>query len=117
MTIPRDPSRYRRWDSVLTPYTPGGAVYRVTAWGPGYAAEVRHELDTMRLISDLNFLFPAGYDLRDVRQYRGALRPLTSRIRWPENIAPLGELTEWRPDRTLDEALDRAYKLLRKWTR
>jgi hypothetical protein len=116
MLVPREAGAYCKWDSVLTPYTPGQAIHRVCSWGAGYAAEACGTLDTASIVSDLNFLFPSGYDLQEVRRHRGPLRPLEREPRWPENIAPVGALAEWR-QATLDEVLDRAYELLRRWTR
>lgn len=109
--------KLRRWDRVLTPYTPGDSVYEVYDYGDCYETSIAGKGDAGSLLSDLNFLFPEGYGLSHIRQEPGRLARLDAQIRWPENIAPLGEFAEWRDGRGLEEVLDTAYDLMRRWLR
>jgi len=113
---PRRLSPFRRWDVVLTPYTPADAAFRVTMRGNDLAIEMRGEVDTKVMLSDLNFLFPDGYALQTISIEEASPKKIET-VRWPENIVPLGSLAEGRTARPLDEVLDGTYALMRKWTR
>lgn len=113
---PRRLSPFRRWDTVFTPYTPAGTASRVVMRGYDSQIEMRGKADSGAVLSDLNFLFPDGYALQSVAVDEFAPR-LLELAKWPENIVPLGPHAEGRAACTLDQVLDDAYSLMRKWTR
>lgn len=115
--VPRMPAIYRRWDRVLTPYTPDGAIHEINANGHAYNAESVGEHPQARMLSDLNFLFRDGYEIREVTTDEAVIPYRDRTHQWPEHVQPLGSKAFWRPDITLDEVLDGAYELMRIWTR
>lgn len=114
--VPRDGARFRRWDRVLTPFTPGGALHTVRASENGCAVSFSGTCARDSFFSDLNFLFPDGYDLRALDRFEqpAATRP---RLRTPENVAALGRDAEWLQSVEIDSVLDRSYDLMRRWLR
>lgn len=116
--IPREAEQYCPWDIVLTPYTPTETVASVHAEGHQYFATAFGCPNETDLLSDLNFLFPSGYDLVKVERLEKAVptgKP--PKMRWPDNVAPLGELAEWKRGLSLDKVLDASYELLQRWIR
>lgn len=107
---------FTAWDLVLTPYTPEDYAYRVHQWEHGYVVEAAGHLETHRLIGDLSFLFPDGFQVHNQQiGLPGELLPLSETIEWPDNVRPLGRFTEWDPSLTPEMALDQAYELVRAW--
>ncbi len=114
--IPRNSQQYRRFDHVLTPYTPHDAIYQLRANGPGYLAEMNGEVTASALLGDLNFLFPEGYDLvRLQTDHDGSISTRLPRVKWPENVAPLGSYAEWKENIGLEAVVNGAYDLMRRW--
>jgi len=108
--------RYSKWDYVYTPYTPADAIHRFSYQGDMYSVEVNGDLREQELHSDLNFLFPDGWYVEDIRHgLKGHLLPLEEKIEWAENIAPLGRFAQWDTRATLDAVLTRAIKLAEMW--
>lgn len=118
LVVPRNTRRYAPWDAVLTPYTPGMAIHQIAMSGHGFEATINGELHETRMLSDLNFLFADGYDLRSVHSNDGGtLQQLPRSVRWPDHVAALGAHAEWREGATLDQVVDGAYDLMRRWLR
>lgn len=109
--VPRRLSPLRRWDVVLTPYTPADAAFRVTARGHAWAVEMRGVAGRAEMLSDINFLFPDGYALEAIGVNRTCI---PTEVRWPENVVPLGAAEGKQV--ALDEVLDTAYELMRRFT-
>jgi len=114
----RDP--FARWDYVYTPYTPASLIHRISPTENGYSCEFNGAWEegatNDRVASDLNFLFPSGWVINDVkRNLSGHLLPLPERPKWPDNIKPLGRFTRWEPRATTDATLRDAHKLAQEW--
>lgn len=118
VVAPRDGTRFVRWDSVLTPYTPEGHVYRMTAFEHGYAVEASGRPSAARLTGDLNFLFPDGFHLRGVLTdlftvprflHRADQMPAIDRVAFVGRYAQVGGGT------TLDVVVDETYKMMKFW--
>jgi len=116
----RDP--FARWDYVYTPYTPAGLIHRVSPVGEECHCEFNGdwgEHDSAindRVASDLNFLFPSGWVINDVKRgLNGHLLPMSERPVWPDNIKPLGRFARWDPRATTDITLREAHKLAQGW--
>lgn len=108
--------KYVRWDYVYTPYTPADSIHRFTPNSDGYSVEVNGDFDFLSLVSDLNFIFPGGYHIANVRRgLKGHLFPLKEKIAWPENIAPLGRFAQWESSSTVDTVLEDATALASRW--
>jgi hypothetical protein len=107
---------YSRWDYVYMPYTPAGAIHRISPNEEGYSVEVNGELDDVKLAADLNFIFKGGWHIRKIQKgLKGHLLPLEESIEWPENVAPLGRFAKWDSRATMDVTLEDAYRLGEKW--
>lgn len=108
--------RYASWDYVYTPYTPDDVIHRISQHGSGYSVEANGILDNMKLHSDLNFIFPEGWTIEDLKEgLKGHLLPLQNQPDWPGNIAPLGRFAQWDPRATTDTTLEEAKKLTKRW--
>jgi hypothetical protein len=107
---------YSRWDYVYTPYTPAGAVHRISPNEAGYSVEGNGELDEVKLAEDLNFIFKGGWHIMKIQTgLKGHLLPLEESIDWPDNVAPLGRFAKWDSRATMDVTLEDAFKLGVKW--
>jgi hypothetical protein len=107
---------YAKWDYVYTPYTPANYIHRFSPHSSGYVVEANGELDSVRLESDLGFIFPDGYYVERVRPgLKGHLIQLQQPPEWPTNVAPLGRFAQWNPRATADAALASAQELAIKW--
>lgn len=108
--------KYAKWDYVYTPYTPAGAIHRFSPSASDYVAEVNGDLDRSKLDSDLNFIFPEGWSLVDLKEgLKGHLLPLKNEAAWPANIAPLGRFAKWDSRATMDVTLMDVYALHERW--
>lgn len=112
--VPRkDP--FAKWDFVFTPYTPANSIFRVWPIGNGYACEFNGLINVDKLISDLNFIFPDGFAFAGLKQgLNGHLFPLSERLEWPANVAPVGRVAEWQ-QMTVDRVLKSSTKIAKKW--
>lgn len=105
-----------QWDWVHTPYTPAGAVHRVTSLGGLYAAEIHGRFRATDATSDLQFIFPQGYAIRHtVHALSGCMLPLSQAPEWPAHVVPLGPYAEWTPKATTDVVLDAARRIAAHW--
>lgn len=118
--VTRDP--LSKWDYVYTPYTPGGLIHRISPRDGGWTAEFngdwieKDDETSLKLTSDLNFLFPNGWALNVVRKgLNGHLLPLDSAPEWPVNVRPIGRFAEWDPRATADVVLSNCWKLAKEW--
>ena len=112
--VPRR-NRFQKWDFVFTPYTPGGSVFRVSQIGNGFACEFNGRVDTEKLISDLNFIFPDGFSVAGVKyDLTGHLFPLQHLPEWPWNVSPIGRVAEWR-QMTIDDVVQSAHRVAKEW--
>jgi hypothetical protein len=104
------------FDYVYTPYTPNGAVHRITPDQGGYCVEVSGELDRVDLHADLQFLFPDGYILNAVVEgLPGYILPV-SKPAWPRCMQPLGRYASWDFSASMDSILSEALNLERQWS-
>jgi len=110
--------QFARWDSVLTPFTPGQAAHRVSTYEHGYAVEMVGRFDPERLTEDLRFFFPTKCRVDVVRSDLWTVPVLAGDAEWmlPANVAMLGAEAQCAPI-TLDHVFDEAYRLLRVWSR
>lgn len=113
--LPRPPSPFRAWDLVTTPYTPADAIYRVRPWGGELHCDSR-PATVGELLSDLNWLLPAGYELTELLEQVVAIDRAPS-LRWPEHVAPIGRSANPAQHRTLHDVLLEAYEHVRRLTR
>jgi hypothetical protein len=68
------------------------------------------------IISDLNFIFGGGHSIKKItRDLKGHLHPMSEKILWPENMAPLGRFAQWNSRGTVDKILENAIELAEKW--
>lgn len=109
---PRRLAHFRRWDTVLTPYTPSEAANKVTVIGNLMLVEMAPGATSEAMISDLNFLFSQGYALQSIDVKR-RLKDLVF-LRWPENVVPLGSAVAMS---SLAELVEGAYECMRRWIR
>jgi hypothetical protein len=115
----RDPM-FTKWDYVYTPYTPANLIHRVSPSGDDYHCEFNgiweEGATNDRVASDLNFLFPSGWVINDVKRgLNGHLLPIGGKLEWPNNIRPLGRYACWDPRATTDVTLRDAFKLAQEW--
>lgn len=107
---------YVRWDYVYTPYTPGNAIHRLSYVDGFYSCEVSGEFDESGVYSDLNYLFPKGYEILEWKKgLKGHLLPLAETPQWPEKVAPLGRFASWNPRATVDVVMEQAVELALSW--
>jgi len=107
---------YVRWDYVYTPYTPGNSIHRLSYVDGFYSCEVSGEMNESGVYSDLNFLFPNGFEILEwKRNMKGHLLPLAEPPQWPERVAPLGRFASWNPRATVDVVMEQAYDLAKHW--
>ena len=103
---------------MYTPYTPGDSIHRFSVDGISYVCEVNGDLNSrmINVISDLNFIFGSGWSVSKItKDLKGHLLPMTEKIDWPGNIAPLARFAQWNPRGTVDKILDDAKILVEKW--
>lgn len=109
---------YEEWDFVLTPYTPANSVYKIVCRSESeYSIESSGNFCKSRVFSDINFLFRDGWFIKDIHlNLKGYMLPFEKeRIRWPENVAPLGRYAVWDNRVTLDSILKETLKLSKRW--
>lgn len=107
---------YAKWDYVYTPYTPADAIHRISSSDGVYNCEVNGELNRNDLVSDLNFIFKAGWAVESVREgLKGHLLPLSEQPEWPSNVAPLGRFAKWDPRSTADVVADDIVEIAENW--
>jgi hypothetical protein len=118
--VTRDP--LSKWDYVYTPYTPEGLIHRISPRDGGWTAEFNGQWieegdeTSLKLTSDLNFLFPNGWALNAVRRgLNGHLLPLEFETKWPKNVRPIGRFAEWNSRATADAVLSNCWKLATEW--
>jgi len=108
--------RYAKWDYVYTPYTPANVVHRFSPSGSYYVLESNGMLDYVNLRSDINFLFPEGWNpIKLQERLKGHLLQLDRQPQWPETVAPLGRFAKWDSRTTTDVTVSDAYKLATRW--
>jgi len=108
---------YLHWDSVYTPYTPGRCVQRLSTYQDGYVVEASGRPMRVALESDLQFLFPDGYELRWVKTgLHGYLLPLEQQVDWPFEVGPVGRFAQWLPDGRAHDAYEAARVLVERWS-
>ncbi len=125
---PQKGDDYAQWDYVYTPYTPEGLIHRISPRDGGYTCEFNGDWPLQseggpgedlhwRLTSELNFLFPEGWALADVKKgLNGHLIPLATKANWPSNIRPMGRFAQWDPRATSDVVLGSCLKLAEEWS-
>lgn len=117
---------FAQWDFVYTPYTPENLIHRISQRDGGYTCEFNGDWpeDTpddpnplsLRLTSELNFLFPGGWALSDVKKgLNGHLLPMTTKPEWPANVRPVGRFAQWDPRATSDVVLNTCLELSKEW--
>ncbi len=107
---------YLAWDYVYTPYTPGTCVQRLSPHLDGYVVEASGQPTRLALESDLQFLFPDGYQLRWVRSgLNGYLLPLEQDVCWPDSVGAVGRYAQWLPDGRAHDAYEAALGLAARW--
>ena len=113
--------RFAAWDYIYTPYTIGGAVYRISPFDNGYAIEVNGELTPERwekIFSDLYFLFPEGWHfIKDPVVLKGHMIESKSVdfSKWPKNVCAIGRYARWNVNSTLDVSLDQITGIKTDW--
>lgn len=111
--------KYVKWDYVYTPYTPDDLIHRISPKDGEYSCEFNGdwgEDENRKLHSDLNYLFPDGWALADVKRgLKGHLLPLSDQPEWPANVRPLGRFAQWNPRATLDVVINEAHKIAEGW--
>ncbi|KKM89968.1 hypothetical protein LCGC14_1243390 [marine sediment metagenome] len=108
--------RYSKWESFYTPYTPASCVQRMSVHRDGYVVEASGRPFRLDLESDLQFLFPEGYQVRWVRDgLNGYLLPMAEEVRWPVGVAPVGRYAQWLPDGRAYDAYQAALLLAKRW--
>lgn len=117
--LPKD-DPFVRWDYLYTPYTPGDAVHRISAYESCWDCEFNGDWDEShaRALDDIASFFPAGFRvIGNFKRLKGHLLPLPEPVKWPENVAPLGRFAKWDTRATADVTLEDAKKLAQKWTK
>jgi len=108
--------RFARWDYVYTPYTPSNCVHRFSPVAGGYSVETNGELNLGEIESDLNFLWPEGWAMMELKEgLKGHLLSLDTKPDWPRNIAPIGRFAKWDSRATIDVALEDSIALAKRW--
>lgn len=108
--------RYLAWDFVYTPYTPGSCVQRLSPHLDGYVVEASGQPTRLALESDLQFLFPDGYQVRWVHGgLHGYLLPLEQDVCWPDTVGAVGRYAQWMPDGKAHDAYEAALGLAARW--
>lgn len=103
---------YAGYDYVYTPYTPSQLVHRISPHENGYTCEINGMFELQDLLSDIAFLFPAGYTLKDLKTgLKGHLLPLAHEPILPSNVHLLGRFAKWDSRATTDVTLADARKI------
>jgi glycine/D-amino acid oxidase-like deaminating enzyme len=114
VSTPLDP--YVNWDYVYTPYTPFGAVHRISAAEGGWDVEANGDWEDIKenVLGDINFLFEGlGKVQKIAKDLKGHLLKTDKQDppQWPHNVEPLGRFAKWDPRATTDVTLDDAWKM------
>lgn len=124
---PQKGDDYAQWDYVYTPYTPENLIHRISPRDGGYTLEFNGDWPddapkddpdplSIRITSELNFLFKDGWALSDAKKgLNGHLIPLATKPDWPQNVRPIGRFAQWDPRATSDVVLSTCLKLADEW--
>jgi hypothetical protein len=111
-------TEFDKWDFVYTTYTPKMAIHRISSSTNCCVIEANGNWDDIKndVLEDLAFLFPDGFYFQEVvENTKGHIIELKEKIKWPNNIFPLGRFTQWNPSVTTNSSLIQMYKYCKEW--